>query len=201
MFNRYNMHEISLYITQIVENFGYFGIFAMMMIESTVLPLPSEIVMIPAGYLCYAGKMNIVLASLCGGLGSLVGSWINYAIAYKFGRGFVIKYGKYFLFPEQKFYKIERFFNKYGAVSTFIGRFLPVVRHFISIPAGLCKMPLKTFAGLTFAGAFLWSLVLVLFGYFIGSNIELFKFYAHLFNAILIASILLFVGYKIYVKR
>lgn len=155
-------------ILYIIETFGYVGIFIFMAIESSILPLPSEVVMIPAGYLVWEGKMNPFLAILAGTFGSLAGALFNYFIAIKVGRIFVIKYGKYFFMKEKSLIATEKFFNKHGEISTFVGRLIPVVRHYISLPAGLAKMSLYRFSIFTLIGAFIWVSILTAFGFWLG---------------------------------
>lgn len=110
------------------------GIFILMFLESTFVPVPSEVVMIPAGYLAYKGEMNFMIATLMGTLGSLCGALFNYFFALKFGRVFLQKYGKYILFPPKKQEKLEHFFQRHGEISTFSGRLILGVRHLISLP-------------------------------------------------------------------
>lgn len=163
------INAIIQYILNIIEQFGYFGIFVFMAIESSVLPLPSEVVMIPAGYLVWQGKMNAWLAILAGTFGSLAGALCNYYIAVKIGRVFVTRYGKYFFMKEKSLIATEKFFNKHGEVSTFIGRLIPVVRHYISLPAGLAKMNLWKFCIFTLLGAGIWVSILTVFGWWLGT--------------------------------
>jgi membrane protein DedA with SNARE-associated domain len=165
--------ELYHYILHLAYQLGYIGIIIGMAIESSLIPLPSEIVMIPAGILVFQGKMNFFVASICGAVGSYIGSVLNYIGAYYLGRPFVIKYGKYFFLPQHKFEKVENFFNKYGSISIFIARLLPVVRHFISIPAGCAKMNFYKFSFYTLFGSFVWMVVLTYIGYEIGQNIEM----------------------------
>lgn len=157
-------------ILSIIESFGYIGIFIFMAIESSILPLPSEVVMIPAGYLVWEGKMNPLLAILAGTFGSLAGALCNYFISIKIGRIFIIKYGKYFFMKEKSLNHTEKFFNKHGEISTFIGRLIPVVRHYISLPAGLAKMNLLRFSIFTLIGAFIWVSILTAFGFWLGDT-------------------------------
>ncbi|QKF80983.1 DedA family protein [Halarcobacter ebronensis] len=160
-------------IVHTVGSLGYLGIFIMMFLESSFFPFPSEIVMIPAGYLAYKGEMNLVFAILSGIAGSLCGAIFNYYLAMKFGRKFLSRYGKYVLIKEQTLEKMEDFFAKHGHISTFSGRLIPAVRQYISLPAGLAKMNLWKFSLYTSLGAGIWVLILALLGYFIGSNKEL----------------------------
>ena len=158
---------ISSFMQMLVEGIGilgYPGIFFLMAMESSLIPVPSELVMPPAGYLAQQGLMNPWLAILAGTLGSLAGAYANYYGALYVGRPLILKYGKYILIPPEKFHRIERFFLRHGEISTFIGRLLPVVRHLISIPAGLYQMNHLRFSMYTLLGAFLWCSVLTWIG-------------------------------------
>ena len=158
---------------------GYPGIFLLMAMESSVIPIPSEFVMPPAGYLAHQGEMSILVSIICGTAGSVFGAYLNYFAAHYLGRPLLLKYGKYVWITEEKFAKVERFFRDHGEVSTFIGRLLPVVRHLISLPAGLAGMNHVKFALYTFLGAGLWVTVLACIGYFIGANQNLIMRYSH----------------------
>jgi len=173
------VHEIVNAIVEVVGQLGYWGIFIMMFLESTFFPFPSEVAMIPAGYLASKGEMNLILAIVVGTLGSLLGALFNYYLAKKYGRKGVLSFGKYFFFTEEKLVKMEKFFIKHGSFSTFVSRLIPGVRQLVSLPAGLSKMPLNKFALYTTLGAGLWVIVLTLLGYFIGSNELLLKEYLH----------------------
>lgn len=173
------MHEIVDFVVNIAREFGYLGIFVMMFLESTFFPFPSEVAMIPAGYLAVKGEMNLTLAILVGTAGSLLGALFNYFLARKYGRKGVLKFGKYFFFTEEKLQRMETFFVKHGSFSTFVARLIPGVRQLVSLPAGLSRMPLDKFALHTTLGAGLWVSVLALLGYFIGGNEALLKEYLH----------------------
>ena len=173
------MHDIAVSIAELVNSWGYTGIFIMMFLESTFFPFPSEIAMIPAGYLAFKGDMNLMMAIITGTLGSLLGALFNYYLAKKYGRAGVLKFGKYFFFTEEKLIKMEAFFVKHGSFSTFVSRLIPGVRQLISLPAGLSKMPLGKFSLYTVLGAGIWATVLALLGYFIGENQILIKEYLH----------------------
>jgi membrane protein DedA with SNARE-associated domain len=173
------MHELITWLVNTIGALGYPGIFILMAMESSVIPVPSEIVMPPAGYLAQQGQMNMAIVILCGTVGSLVGAYANYYAARHLGRPLLLKYGKYVWITEEKFAKVERFFNDHGEVSTFIGRLLPVVRHLISLPAGLAGMNHLKFSFYTLLGAGLWVTVLSYIGYFIGANRELIMEYSH----------------------
>lgn len=136
------LSQIINFIVETVGQLGYLGIFIMMFLESSFFPFPSEVVMIPAGYLAYKGEMNMYLVILFGILGSLAGAIFNYYFALKLGRRFLMRYGKYIFISEDTILKMEEFFNKHGHISTFFGRLIPVVRQYISLPAGLSRMNL-----------------------------------------------------------
>jgi membrane protein DedA with SNARE-associated domain len=173
------MHAVVDWLVQTIGSMGYPGIFLLMAMESSVIPIPSELVMPPAGYLAQQGQMSMVVAILVGTAGSLVGAYANYFAAHFLGRPLLLKYGKYVFITEEKFAKVETFFLKHGEISTFIGRLLPVVRHLISLPAGLAGMNHLKFSLYTLLGAGIWVTVLTCLGYFIGSNQELIMKYSH----------------------
>ena len=171
------IHELAQALVDLIFGWGYLGIFIMMAIESSFIPFPSELVLVPAGYLAAKGEMSIVLIMAAALAGSLVGAYINYYLARTLGRKFLLKFGKYFFIKEETLLKMEAYFKKHGHISTFTGRLIPGVRQLISIPAGLAKMNLGEFAIFTFLGAGIWALILVLLGYFIGENQGLIKEY------------------------
>ncbi len=160
------------WVVSTVESWGYAGIFVSMFLESSFFPFPSEIVMIPAGYLAFQGKMQLSAAIITGAAGSLLGALFNYFLALKFGRAFLLRYGKYLLLKPESLEKLERFFAKHGEISTFNGRLIPGIRQYISMPAGLARMPLGRFSFYTILGAGIWVSVLALLGYYLGANEE-----------------------------
>lgn len=173
------MHEAIQWLVATIGTMGYPGIFLLMAMESSVIPIPSELVMPPAGYLAHQGEMSIWGAILCGTAGSLVGAYANYFAAHWLGRPLLLKYGKYVWITEEKFAKVETFFHKHGEISTFIGRLLPVIRHLISLPAGLAGMNHGKFAFYTTLGAFFWVTILTGIGYIIGREEALIMRYSH----------------------
>jgi membrane protein DedA with SNARE-associated domain len=188
------MHELINWLLSTIGSMGYPGIFILMAMESSVIPVPSELVMPPAGYLAHEGQMNIWLSIIMGTAGSLVGAYANYFTARYLGRPLVLKYGKYVWITEHKFAKVEGFFLRHGEISTFIGRLLPVIRHLISIPAGIAGMNHLRFSLYTLAGAGLWCTILAWIGYFIGKEQALIMKYSHqavlgviLFSSLLVA--------------
>jgi membrane protein DedA with SNARE-associated domain len=151
---------------------GYAGIIALMAMESSVLPVPAELVMPPAGYWVAKGEMNAVAAVASGVLGSILGSLANYFVALWLGRTFMRRFGKYLLISEKSLERSERYFTAHGGISVLFGRMLPVVRHLISIPAGLARMSLPAFVTYTGLGALLWCSILTWIGYFLGQHQE-----------------------------
>ncbi len=166
------LYEFVSYVVQLVGDLGYLGIFILMTIESSFIPFPSEIILIPAGYHVFKGEMNAVLVVLAGVCGSLLGAYINYFLSLYLGRGFILKYGKYFFLKEDQFRKLEEAFLRHGAFATFVGRLIFGIRQWISVPAGLSKMPLVTFSLLTALGAGIWVIILVALGYILGEGQE-----------------------------
>lgn len=189
------------FIVESISAFGYFGIFFLMFLESSFIPFPSEVVMIPAGYLAHQGEMNFFVAILCGILGSLCGALLNYYLALIFGREILIKFGKYVLFDEKTMIKMEAFFAKHGHISTFSGRLIPVIRQYISLPAGLGKMPLALFCFYTSLGAGIWVIILATLGYFLGQNEALLKEYLHIITIALVLLVCIGIAIYIYWQR
>jgi membrane protein DedA with SNARE-associated domain len=173
---------LHMLITRLVETIGalgYPGILLLMAMESSIIPVPSELVMPPAGYLAFQGRMNPWLAILAGTVGSLAGAYANYFASHYLGRPLILKYGRYVLIPPDKFERVEAFFLRHGEISTFIGRLLPVVRHLISIPAGVAGMNHLRFTTYTLLGAAIWCSILTWIGYALGEHQELVMAWSH----------------------
>lgn len=151
---------------------GYLGIFVLMTIESSFIPFPSEIVMIPAGVLAHHGQLNLWGVIASGIAGSLAGALFNYFFALWVGRNFLERYGRYFFVNLETLHRCDRLWQEHGEMTTFVCRLLPAVRQLISIPAGLARMPLERFCLWTTLGAGLWVTVLTLAGYFLGDATE-----------------------------
>lgn len=196
------MQQFVDFILNIISELGYFGIFVGMAIESSFIPFPSEIIMIPAGYLAHKGDMNIYLVIFFGVLGSLTGALFNYYLAKSLARPLLFKIGKYFFVSQKAIEKSEKFFKNHGEISTLTGRLLPGVRQLISLPAGMFEMPILRFLVLTAIGSGIWVTVLAFFGYFIGQNQALIMEYMPYikFGGILLA-ILLVIGYLVFKRR
>ena len=195
------LHSIVDFIVNTVGDLGYLGIFFMMFLESSFFPFPSEVVMVPAGYLASKGEMNIYLVVFIGVLGSVAGAIFNYYLALKLGRRFILKFGKYFFFSEETLDKMEQFFIKHGSISTFSGRLIPGVRQYISLPVGLSRMNLALFSFYTALGAGIWVIILTLVGYFIGENEALVSEYLRFIVIGLLVLITLMVLFYIQRKR
>jgi membrane protein DedA with SNARE-associated domain len=185
------IHEIANTIVGYIGDMGYWGIFLLMFLESTFFPFPSEIIMIPAGYLAFKGEMNIYLVVIIGIFGSVAGALFNYYLAIHFGRKFILKYGKYFFIKEETLDKLEAFFTKHGELSTFNGRLIPGIRQLISLPAGLARMNVAKFSFYSGLGAGIWVIVLVALGYLLGSNEALISEYLRSATVIALISVVL----------
>lgn len=164
------LHHAIAWLVDFVHHLGYFGIFIMTFIESTFVPIPAEVTMIPAGYLVQQGKMAFLPVLVSSIVGTVGGAYFNYWLAKKYGRDLFIRYGKFFMMTDAKLAKLERFFHEHGAISTFTGRLIPGIRHYISFPAGLARMKRSKFITYTALGGAIWMTVLVTLGYFIGEN-------------------------------
>lgn len=161
-------------IISVISKTGYWGVFILMAAESALIPIPSEVTMPFAGYLATSGRFNIYLVILIGALANLFGSILAYWLGY-WGEDHVIrqlikKYGKYLLMTEHEYDRSERWFRKYGEKITFFSRILPIVRTFISLPAGVAKMNFFRFSILTFFGSLIWSGLLAYIGFALGKN-------------------------------
>jgi membrane protein DedA with SNARE-associated domain len=196
------------WLIETVSTLGYPGIVVLMAIESSVLPLPSELVMPPAGYLAAHGRMDPFLAVAAGTLGSILGALVNYYLAIWIGEPVLRRVGKYVLISDKSLTRTQAYFARHGEISTFVGRLLPVIRHLISIPAGLARMNLGKFALFTAIGAGIWCSVLTYIGWFVGTHEAQLKeiSYQAMANDVLLKYILpglvvLIVGYVIWHRR
>jgi membrane protein DedA with SNARE-associated domain len=167
------IHEIIEATLKFINEIGYLGIFIGMFLESTLFPIPSELIMIPAGFAASKGVFNFYLVTIIGILGNVLGAIFSYYLALKLGHPILVKIGKYFFVREETLIKIENYFARHGSISVFVGRLLPGFRHFISLPAGLAKMNIKLFIFYTCLGSAIWTTILSTIGYFIGENQEL----------------------------
>jgi membrane protein DedA with SNARE-associated domain len=159
---------LSGYITQFISAIGYAGVFILMTLESAALPVPSEVVMPFAGYLAYQGTFDLFLISIIGAIGCTAGSVLSYYIGYKGGRPFIEKYGKYLFIKTSHMELAETWFKKYGDRAVFFSRLLPVVRTFISLPAGIGRYDLKKLIAFSFIGSLPWCFALAYVGFSLG---------------------------------
>jgi len=164
------LEQLVNWLLQTLRDVGYPGIVALMAMESSILPVPAELVMPPAGYWVAKGEMNAWIVLACGTVGSVAGALANYWMAHVLGRAFVRRFGRYVLLSERSLDRAERFFADHGEISTLVGRLLPVLRHLISIPAGIARMSVSRFVTFTALGAFAWCAVLTGIGYFLGRH-------------------------------
>ena len=182
----------------IIERAGYIGVGFLMTLESMVAPVPSEAVMPFAGFLWAKGVMSPWLIIVFSTLGSIIGSLISYYIGKWGGQVFVKKYGRYFLLNQQHLELTEKFFSRYGAKAIFFSRFIPVVRHLISLPAGVGKMNLFKFSVYTIVGAGIWNTFLAWLGYYLGSKWEEIRKYSEILDMAVVLLIIFTVGFWIY---
>ncbi|MCC8108226.1 MAG: DedA family protein [Planctomycetes bacterium] len=171
------------WLANTVLNLGYPGIVFLMAVESSLVPFPSELVMPPAGYLIHEGQMSWLPVILAGTAGSLLGALFNYFLALRFGRPFLLRFGKYVFLKPEHLERTERFFASHGEITTFVGRLIPVIRQLISLPAGISRMPLGRFCFFTTFGAALWITILTVIGWLVGQNQDL--LHEHMRNATL----------------
>ncbi len=182
------------YITGFMESTGYVTVFLGMVMESMVFPVPSEAIMPFAGFLIAEGRFSFLGVIGISTLGSIVGSLLSYFIGLYGGRPFVNKFGKYLLLDQEELNLTEIFFKKYGQATIFISRFIPVVRHLISIPAGLAKMNLWKFSILTVLGAGLWNAFLAYVGFYLKQNWEIVMEYSKIVDIVVLAILAVLVG-------
>lgn len=197
--------KIAGLIVSIINVLGYWGIGAGMMLESACIPLPSELVLPLGGFMVSGGRISLLGANIVAALGSLIGSLAAYAVGHYGGRPFILSYGKYFFMSKDHFFKAEKTFNKYGGAAVFFGRLLPVIRTFISLPAGIARMDLKKFIGFSLLGMLPWNAILIYLGYRFGQNYDtvirpVFKKFEHVVIALIVLCIVLLIVRSV-VKR
>lgn len=192
---------ISQFAIKILETTGYAGAALLMGLESMIAPVPSEAVMPFVGFLVADGKWGLTEAILATSLGSFLGSYLSYLMGYYGGRPFVLKVGKYLLLDVHDLEMTERFFQRKGSSLTlFASRFVPVVRHLVSIPAGIGKMPFWPFAIATTAGATMWNSFLLFCGFKLRENWELVGTYRHQFDGLIIGMLVLTIAWYVWYK-
>lgn len=194
--------SIGALIVAVISSTGYLGIVALMAIESACIPLPSEIIMPFSGYLASIGRFDLLLVATAGALGCNLGSSLAYAVGHFGGRPLVERWGRYVLISRRDLAWADRFFARYGAITVFIGRLLPVVRTFIALPAGIAHMPQLKFQVYTFLGSWPWCYALAYIGFKLGAGWRddpALRNFLHRFDALIIAAILL--GVIWYIRR
>lgn len=182
---------LATFIIHAISSLGYFGVALMMAIESACIPLPSEIIMPFAGYLISQGQFTLLGAALAGAIGSVFGSLLAYIIGYYGGRPFIERYGKYLLLSHHDLDLADKFFNNYGSMAIFFSRMLPVIRTFISLPAGIAEMNIYKFIIYTFAGSLPWCLGLAYLGQKMGDHWDKLGKYFHQLDAVIILGIII----------
>jgi len=176
-----------------IKQAGYAGIIILMAMESTAFPIPSEVVIPFAGFLIYDGKLNMLAVILAGAIGSVIGAVFSYYIGKFFGRTFILKYGRYVFISKKHLITTENFFQKHGEKTVFIARFIPVVRHLISFPAGMARMDIKKFSLYTFVGSFIWCGILAYSGYILNQNWSMIEQYISILDYVFILGVIILV--------
>ncbi|MDD3646891.1 MAG: DedA family protein [Candidatus Dojkabacteria bacterium] len=196
------LETVGHWVISLISATGYFGVFIAMAIESCLIPLPSEVTMPFAGALAASGELNLILVSLAGAFGNLVGSWGAYYIGVKFPESAIIKFlekwGKFLLISPHEYEKAKSWLSKYGSLVSFFSRLLPGIRTVISLPCGVARINFTKFSILTFLGSLLWSFILAFIGFKLGENWESIKQYFHKLDLFIILAGLTAVGLYIY---
>jgi len=189
------------FITSFISNLGYVGIFFLMILESALIPIPSEVIMPFSGFLVSVGKLGAVGVVLAGSFGNLVGSVATYYLGLRLGRAVIIKYGKYVLFRKKHLEYTERLFEKYGEKIAFVGRLLPGVRTYVSLPAGIGLTGFVKFAVYTFAGSLIWNAMLTYAGIELGINWKHIDKYSGYLYTIAIVSTIVIIFWILWARR
>lgn len=187
------------FIIATISRIGYGGVVLLMAIESACIPLPSEIIMPFAGYLVFTGEMKLWAVALAGAVGCVLGSLVAYYAGAWGGRPVVERYGKYILVSAHDLAIADRWFQRYGDITIFAGRLLPVIRTFIAFPAGISKMRMGRFVIYTFVGSYIWSWGLAWIGMKLGENWNTLGVYFHRFDAVI--GVILLAGLIWYIRR
>lgn len=191
------LSSLSSLILNIISGWGYLGILFLMALESANIPIPSEIILPFAGFLVSTGRFDLASVVLVGALGNLLGSLVNYAIAYRYREKAAVFLTRTYLVTEEELTRATAWFRRRGIAAAFIGRFLPVVRTFISFPAGMFRVNLRRFSILTFIGSFIWSAALTYIGYIAGSNWNILEPYFRQFDYLVVLAIIVAVLFEV----
>ena len=186
------------FITSFIAQLGYSGVFFLMILESALIPIPSEIIMPFSGFLSSTGRLDPLSVTLSGSLGNLVGSTLTYYLGIKVGRKFILKYGKYILFKKEHLETTENLFRRYGDKISFAGRLLPGIRTYVSLPAGIGKTDFKKFIIYTFAGSLIWNSMLMYVGMSLGRNWKNIDKYSVYFDVAALLSVAVFTIWFVY---
>jgi membrane protein DedA with SNARE-associated domain len=186
------------FITSFIGQLGYSGIFFLMILESALIPIPSEIIMPFSGFLSSTGRLDPFLVTLSGSLGNVVGSVLTYYLGIKAGRKVILKYGKYILFRKEHLEITENLFRRYGDKISFAGRLLPGIRTYVSLPAGIGKTDLKKFVIYSFAGSLVWNSMLVYVGMNLGRNWKNIDKYSVYLDVAAVLSVAVFIVWFVY---
>lgn len=190
------MQSLSVFLEHAISQYGIFAVFLAMLLESACIPLPSELIMPFAGFEAWAGHIPFWDAVIAGVAGNLAGSLIAYAIGKWGGRPLLARYGHYILFSEKHFQSAEHWFAKYGSITVLLGRILPAIRTFISLPAGIAKMNLPRFIIFTIIGCIPWVYILTVVGYQFGKNWSVIESHSHLITDVFAAALIfIIIGY------
>jgi membrane protein DedA with SNARE-associated domain len=192
------LRPLAEFITSVISSLGYGGIFFLMILESALIPIPSEIIMPFSGFLVSSGKLGSVGVILAGSLGNLVGSVITYYLGIRLGRAFLIKYGKYILFRVHHLVWTEQLFQKYGDKISFVGRLLPGVRTYISLPAGIGKSNFIKFVVYTLVGSIIWNSLLTYGGIQLGRSWQHIDKYSGYLDIIAVVATAVFIVWIVY---
>ena len=192
------LEPLGNFIVTVIEHLGYVGVFVAMTLESTGLPLPSEVIMGFAGYVVWEGRLTLLGITLAGALGCLAGSLIAYGIGAYGGRPLLERYGKYVLIRKSELDRAEQWFGKHGEIAVFVSRLLPVVRAFISYPAGIVGMDIKKFSLYTVLGSLPFCFAFAYLGVALGPHWEDIRGLLRYFNIAVIVGIVVLIAYLIY---
>lgn len=191
---------ISQFAITVIKTGGYAGITFLMALESANIPIPSEIIMPFSGFIAQSGGFNFIAIVIFGTIGNVLGSVISYCLGYYGGRPFFEKYGKYFFVTKKELNTADFWFNKHGLKAVFWGRLLPVVRTFISLPAGITKMDFKKFILYSFLGCAPWCFVLAYLGFLLGERWSMLEIYFKKFDILIVLAVIIGIGWFIYEK-
>jgi membrane protein DedA with SNARE-associated domain len=192
------IETVTNFAIYLIEDLGYWGVFIGMSLESACIPLPSEVIMPLSGFVVYRGEMSLLGITIIGAVGNLIGSWIAYFVGLKGGRSFLEKYGKYVLISPAKLDMAHEWFDKYGHEAVLISRVLPIIRTFISLPAGIAEMDLKKFTIYTFIGSLPWCFVLAYIGFMLGPNWNIIEEYFHYMDIVVVIAVVILAVYLVH---